>query len=494
MLISKSKEVLMSVLPIPLLVSLLHFTVTPLGTSGFISFLLGAVCITIGLTIFLIGVDIGITPIGHTMANSIAKSNQLWIIIIGGLALGFFISIAEPDLHILAEQVDSVSAGLIDQWNLVIVVSLGIAILLTLGLLRIVFKIPLYLLLLAIYGVILIISLFIPKAFLAVAFDASGATTGALTVPFILAFATGISRMEKDGKGSEKDSFGLVAIASTGAIISVMLMSILSGTKELTGVVEEAELGQSIIATYVHEIPKIAKDVGIALFPVVFIFFIFQYIRFRLSRLVLRKIMFGVLYTFLGLVIFLTGVNAGFMEVGKEVGYGIASMNHPAYIIGLGFLLGFLTILAEPAVYVLTDQIEDVTSGYVKKKVVMFTLAFGVGLAVALSMVRILIPELQLWQYLLPGYLLASVLMFFAPKLFVGIAFDSGGVASGPMTATFILAFAQGVAQSTDGANALLDGFGVIAMVAMTPLIALQVLGVIFRIKSRKGTVKTDGK
>jgi len=206
-----------------------------------------------------------------------------------------------------------------------------------------------------------------------------------------------------------------------------------------------------------------------------------------------RKILFGLLFTFIGLVLFLVGVNAGFMDVGAAVGYSIASLDNKLYVVLVGFILGVVTILAEPAVYVLTHQIEDVTSGYVKRKVVMFTLAIGVGIAVALSMIRILIPELQLWQYLLPGYIISIAMSYFVPKLFVGIAFDSGGVASGPMTATFILAYAQGAAEAIEGANVLVDGFGMIAMVAMTPLIALQILGFIFKLKSKKGGLESSG-
>ena len=207
---------------------------------------------------------------------------------------------------------------------------------------------------------------------------------------------------------------------------------------------------------------------------------------FRITKREARSILFGLLFTFVGLVIFLVGVNAGFMKVGSDLGYQLADKGMYPVLILVGLSLGVVTIMAEPAVYVLTDQIEEVTSGYVKKKVVLFTLAIGVGIAVALSIIRILIPQLELWQYLLPGYLIAILLTYITPKLFVGIAFDSGGVASGPMTATFILAYTQGAAQAIDGADVIVDGFGVIAMVAMTPLIMLQILGLIFKLKSRR--------
>jgi len=459
-------------------------------TPVFIRFLIGTVLIVIGLTIFLVGVDVGITPIGNTMGSAIAKSNKLWIVIAAGLLLGFIISIAEPDLHILAGQVSAVTSGIIEKNIFVVIVSIGIATLLMIGLVRIVYNFPLYKLLTGIYGIILIIVLFTSPEFLAISFDASGATTGALTVPFILALATGVSKLKKDSKSSEKDSFGLVAIASTGAIISVMLMSVLSRTDKITGSLPASdEMSKVIFAPFISKFPIISTEVLVALAPILIIFLIFQKISFRLSKTTLRKILFGMIFTFLGLVMFLIGVNAGFMEVGTVVGYKLALLEQKGFVIVIAFILGMVTILAEPAVYVLTHQIEEVTSGYVKRKVVMGTLAIGVALAVALSIIRILVPEIQLWHYLLPGYLISIGLSFIVPKLFVGMAFDSGGVASGPMTATFVLAFAQGVAEATDGANVLIDGFGIIAMVAMTPIIALQILGLVYKVKSKKGGV-----
>ncbi|WP_018932501.1 DUF1538 domain-containing protein [Gracilibacillus lacisalsi] len=487
-LLSKLLEVVLAVLPITIIVVILNFTLTSLDVTLIIRFLIGAVFIIIGLSIFLLGVDLGITPIGKHLGKSIAKSNRLWIVIIAGLCLGFIISIAEPDLHILAGQVEMVTAGAIGKFILVVVVSLGIAVLLSLGLVRIVHNIPLFKILTVLYGIVFIIAIFTSPPLLAISFDASGATTGAMTVPFILALSIGISVLKKDSKASEKDSFGLVAIASVGAIIAVMLMSIITNQAELTGTMEQDHpVSGSVLAPFLHEFGHIAQEVILALSPIIVIFLVFQKLSFKLSKTNFRKIITGLVFTFIGLVLFLVGVNAGFMELGTELGHSIASLDNKAYIVIIGLILGIVTILAEPAVYVLTNQIEDVTSGYVKRKVVLFTLAIGVGIAVALSMLRILVPELQLWHYLLPGYLIAVALMYVAPKLFVGIAFDSGGVASGPMTATFILAFTHGAADAIEGADIIVDGFGMIAMVALTPLITLQLLGLIFKMKSRKG-------
>lgn len=493
-LFEKFKEVLYAVLPITIIVLILNLTLAPIEGFLLIRFLFGAFIIILGLSIFLFGVDIGITPIGNLMGSTLTKTNNIWIITVAGLLLGFFISIAEPDLHILAGQVDSVTAGLISKASIVVIVSVGIAAMLTLGLIRIVYNIPLYRILTILYGIVFILALFTSSEFLAISFDASGATTGALTVPFILSLAIGVSAMKKDSKASEKDSFGLVAITSTGAIISVMIMSIVLKADKITGSLEShASQSTSILGPFFQKLPIILGEVFLALLPLIVIFLVFQKISFKLRKKTFTKIIKGLIYTFIGLVLFLVGVNAGFMDVGSVVGHSIASSENKYIVVIIGFILGLVTILAEPAVYVLTHQIEDVTSGYVKKSVVLFALSIGVGLAVALSMVRILVPGLQLWHYLLPGYLIAVTMTYFVPKLFVGIAFDSGGVASGPMTATFILAFAQGVAEATEGADVLIDGFGMIAMVALTPLITLQILGFIFKIKSVKGGIETDG-
>lgn len=488
----KLKEVLLSVLPIAGIVGILHLTLVPLGTSVLLRFAIGTGLIILGLTIFLFGVDVGITPIGVRLGGSLARSGKLWVLVLTGLILGFFISIAEPDLHILADQVDLVSSGILPKLLILIAVSVGIALMLTTGLVRIVYNFPLYKLLTIVYGIILIIAVFSPPQFLAISFDASGATTGALTVPFILGLAVGVSKMKRDSKASEKDSFGLVGIASTGAIAGVMVMSLLFPVGEISGELENAHAAGPIYQIFLDELPVITGEIALALLPILIIFGLFQVFSFKLPMAAVRKILFGLLFTLIGLILFLLGVNGGFMEVGRLIGFELAALDQKAYIVGVAFLLGMVTILAEPAVYVLTHQIEDVTSGYVRRNIVMVTLSLGVALAVALSIVRILIPQIQLWHYLLPGYLLSIGLSYFSPKLFVGIGFDSGGVASGPMTATFILAFAQGAAQSTPSADVLADGFGLIAMVAMTPIIALQILGILFRLNTKKEAVESS--
>ncbi len=486
---ARLKEVSLAVAPVTAMVVLLNFTFTPLSPVLLIRFLIGAALIVAGLAAFLFGVDIGLNPIGNSIGSALAKSNKLWIVIISALALGFFISAAEPDLHILAGEVDSVTSGLISQFKLVVVVSAGIAVLLCVGFIRILYNIPLHIILSVSYFIIFILSLFTTREFLAISFDASGATTGALTVPFMLALAVGVTRLKKDSKASEKDSFGLVGIVSAGAVMSVMIMSIASGGGSLTGIMPAHEASASVIAPFLSSLPVAAGNVLLALLPIVLIFAVLKRIVFGLSKKAILRVFFGLLFTYAGLVVFLTGVNAGFMDVGGKIGFLLASMDKKSILVIMAFILGFATILSEPAVHVLTRQIEDVTSGYVKKKAVLITLSTGIGAAMALSMLRIMIPEIQLWHYLLPGYAIAVAMSFFVPKLFVGIAFDSGGVASGPMTATFMLAFAHGAADATKGADVLVDGFGMIALVALTPLIALQIMGLIYKIKTVKGGI-----
>ena len=494
MVISKFKEVLYSVLPITVLVIILNFTISPMDTDLIIRFIIGSIFVVLGLTIFLLGVDIGIAPLGSLTGTSLAKTNNLWLVLIAGLILGFFISIAEPGLMVLANQVNFVTSGQISGISILVIVSIGLAIMLPLGFIRIFYNVPLYKTLILLYLIIFGLAIFTSREFLAISFDASGSTTGILAVPFILSLSVGISNLKKDSKASEKDSFGLVAIASTGAIISVMILDICSKTNEFSAGLDAGITGSnSIIGPFIEIMTDNLKESFMAILPLLIILLILQKISFKLRKRELRKLFTGFGFAFTGLFIFLIGVNAGFMDVGTSIGNDLAFFDNKIYIIIIGFILGIVTILAEPAVYVLTHQIEDVTSGYVKRKAVLIPLAIGVGLAVALSVIRVLVPEIQLSHYLLPGYFICILLMFFTPKLFVGIAFDAGGVATGPMTATFILAFIQGAAHAFAGADLMIDGFGMIAMVAMTPIITLEALGLIFRIKLKtKGVEEKD--
>ncbi|MDR1669054.1 MAG: DUF1538 domain-containing protein [Oscillospiraceae bacterium] len=481
-LLGKLKDNLLSVAPICAIVLILHFTGAA-RLEGFLlaRFLAGAVMIVLGLAFFLIGVDIGVTPLGDRTGETLARANKIWIAVAAGLVLGFFISLAEPGLTVLAKQVDTVTE--ISGTGILITVSVGLALLLAVGFLRVIFNIPLYKLLIGLYILIGAAAVFTPPEFLGIAFDASGATTGILAVPFILALAVGTSSLKRDTKASEKDSFGLVAVASTGAILSVMVLSLFYRGTEFGGAAAGAETDAGG-AAFLPLLPGILWDGLITLLPLLVILVILQIFSFKLHRRAFVKMLAGFVYAYIGLALFFLGVNGGFMEVGRQIGQALSDKTALALIIG--FLIGFVTILAEPAVYVLTHQIEDVTSGYVKRIAVSVPLCIGVGIAVLLAVLRILIPAIQLWHYLLPGYVIAVVLSIFTPKLFVGIAFDAGGVATGPMTATFILAFTQGIADASGGANIIIEGFGMISMVALLPIITLQVLGLIYKRKVDK--------
>ena len=486
-LLNKFKEVLSAISPVVIIVLILNFTLAPIPNTLLFQFILGALAIVLGLSILLFGIEIGVLPFGHHMGTSFLKSNKVWYVVIVGFLLGFFVNVAEPDLQVLASQVSSVMGGFISMGIILVAVSVGTGAMLSLGIIRIVKGIPLHIVLAITYGVIFLLAIFSSADMLAIGFDASGATTGALTVPLVLALSVGVSAMEKNRKASEEDSFGLVGIMSTGAILGVLVLNLFVRTDNITGTLKLHSIDtSSLLGPFISELPHVALDSLIALLPLVIMFIIFQKIKFRLDPQQLSKIFMGFLYTYIGLVIFLVGANAGFMNVGNMIGHALAEYDNKAILVGAGFLLGMFVILTEPAVYILTEQIENVTSGYIKRKTVLFTLSIGVAFAVGLAMLRIAVPGIQLWHYLVPGFIISLTLMFFVPKLFVGIAFDSGGVASGPMTATFVLAFAQGASNAIEHSNVLTDSFGVIAMVAMTPLIALQVLGIIYKIKSRK--------
>lgn len=487
--IDKLKEVLQSVLPITILVIILHFTIAPLPGIEFSRFLFGALLIIMGLAVFLFGVDIGITPIGNYLGKEIARSNSLKFVLVMGLILGFFISIAEPDLIILANQVSEVTDGAIPSTVLLVVVSVGIAFMMTIGLFRIVYRYPLRNIFFVIYTLIFLLAIFSSNDLFAIAFDASGSTTGALTVPFMLALATGVASLNHDSKSAEIDSFGLVGVASSGAILGVLILGLFTGDSGITGTLS-VDVGAytSWVVPFTDTLPHMALETVLSIAPILIIFVCYNLFvaKRKMQTADFKRAMLGLLYLYVGLVLFLTGVNAGFLNVGRQLGMTIAGMDSKWPVLFIGLLLGLVVILAEPAVYVLTHQIEDVTNGSVKRSVVLVFLSVGVGLAVLLSVVRVLVPEILLWHYLVPGYIIALVLAFRVPNLFVGMAFDAGGVASGPMTATFILAFIQGVADITPHSNVLLDGFGMIAMVAMMPILSLQLLGAIYQQRSKK--------
>lgn len=485
---SKVNEVLQSIVPIIVYVAFLILVFVPVETEVTVRFLIGALLVFLGLSIFLWGVDQSMEPIGHHMAVHISNSKTILGAILFAFLLGFLITIAEPDLLILGQQVEGASGGDLAARMLIIVVSAGVGIMIAIGALRTLLNRKLNVLMLVIYSLILILALRVSEEFLAVSFDASGATTGALTTPFVLALSYGLSK-RKGGKSAEADSFGMVGTMSAGPILAIILLSIITNQSEIQGAPEAFEVADGVLAPILAAFSHTFTESLFALAPIVILFLILNAVRFKLSGREMFSIMRGIVYTVIGLMLFLVGANEGFMDMGRLLGMGLIE-NHSELIVILAFILGFIVVAAEPAVHVLGEQVENVTGGHIPIKLIRTTLSIGVGIALSLSMLRILIPEVKLWYFLLPGFAMAILLSFYVDDIFVGIAYDAGGVASGPMSATFVLAFTQGVADVWPTADVLADGFGVIALIAMTPVLSIMVLGAIF--KMRRGKVSRE--
>ncbi|HBC32651.1 MAG TPA: DUF1538 domain-containing protein [Clostridiales bacterium] len=481
LLFEKTKEVIQTLLPVVILVLLISFTIVDVGTDVIIRFIVGSVMLLMGLAIFLWGVDLSMNSIGEHMSREVATSRSVLKIAVLSFFLGFLITVAEPDLLILGSQVEDASGGTLNSTLIVYMVSVGVGVMISLGVFRLLKDVPLNIFMAITYSVIFVLALFVSEEFLAISFDASGATTGALTTPFVLALSLGLSQV-KGGKKSEENSFGLVGIMSAGPILAIMLISIISGQKNIQGDAAEFVAAEGVLGPMINIFPTIFIESLVALLPISILFFIYNFAKFKLPKGELFGIIRGLVLVLIGLVLFLTAVNSGFMDMGRILGMEIAKMN-PWILIGIGFVVGFIVVLVEPAVHVLGEQIEEVTGGHIPLNLIRMTLSIGVAIAISLSMVRILIPGVKLWYFLLPGFALAILLSFKAEPVFVGIAYDAGGVASGPMTATFVLAFAQGAASSIETANVLVDGFGVIAMVAMAPVFSIMLLGTAFRYK-----------
>ena len=475
----KAHEAVWSVLPIMLIVLLLAFTIAPIPTGILAQFLLGGILVIGGMIFFTMGAELSMTPMGERVGGSLLRTKKLWVIVIVGFILGVIITISEPDLQVLAEQVSSVP-------NLVLIMSvaLGVGVFLVAALLRILFGIALAPILFIFYTIIVILALFVPKNFLAVAFDSGGVTTGPMTVPFIMALGVGISAIRND-KHAENDSFGLVALCSIGPIIAVLILGLLYSTDSsfaedmIYEVSDSVELGK----VFLQRFPRYFKEIALSLMPIL--------ISLKLNKKLHIKICIGLVYTYVGLVLFLTGANVGFIPAGNYLGTVLASLPYKWIIIPIGMIIGYFIVKAEPAVYVLMKQVEELTDGDISGKSMQISLSVGVAVSVGLSMLRVLC-QISILYLLIPGYVIALILTRFVPKMFTAIAFDSGGVASGPMTATFLLPLAQGACIALGG-DVVTDAFGVVAMVAMTPLITIQILGVIYTVRNKnENTDKTE--
>ena len=467
-------------LPIIGLVLLLSFTIAPISPSILLCFLIGGILLIAGIVFFTLGAELAMSPMGERVGTAMTQSKKLWVVVALSFLLGFIITISEPDLQVLAQQVPAVP-----NLTLILAVACGVGVFLVVALLRMLFSIALPPLLVCFYAVIFILAFFVPKEFLSVAFDSGGVTTGPMTVPFIMALGVGISATRSDRHAAD-DSFGLVALCSIGPILAVMMLGLIYNPDSAAytpPVITEIADSKQLWNLFAVELPYM-KEIALSLLPIVLFFAVFQALILKLSGRNLTRILIGLVYTYIGLVLFLTGVNVGFMPAGNYLGQVLAGLSLPWVIVPIAMVMGYFIVKAEPAVYVLNKQVEEITDGAISARAMGTALSAGVAISLGIAMIRVLTGISILW-ILIPGYTIALVISFFVPKIYTAIAFDSGGVASGPMTATFLLPFAQGACEAVGG-NVVTDAFGVVAMVAMTPLITIQILGVVYQYQERK--------
>ena len=477
----KLNESLKAVLPIIGIVLLLCFTMAPIPPSILMAFLIGAVLLVVGMMFFSLGADLAMSPMGERVGTCITRTKNLGVILFLGFILGFIITISEPDLQVLANQVQAVP-----NMVLILTVACGVGLFLSIALLRILFSVSLTAMLVGFYLLVFALALFVPRDFWAVAFDSGGVTTGPMTVPFIMALGVGISAIRSDRRAAD-DSFGLVALCSIGPVLSVMILGLLFHPEGGSyAPVSIPEIGDSVTLwqLFSQAFPSYMLEIAGSLLPIVLFFAVFQTVLLKLSKKTLIKIGIGLVYTYVGLVLFLTGVNVGFMPAGSYLGQTIAALPYRWIIIPIGMVIGYFIVMAEPAVYVLMRQVEELTDGAISGSAMKHSLSIGVAVSVGLAMLRVL-TGLSIFYLLIPGYAVALGLSFLVPKIFTAIAFDSGGVASGPMATTFLLPFAMGACGAVGG-NIVTDAFGVVAMVAMTPLITIQAMGLIYQLQARR--------
>ena len=477
----KFDEALRAVLPIVAIVLVLCFTVAPTSAGVMMAFLVGGVGLTVGMMFFSLGAELSMTVMGERMGAQMTRSKKLRFILPLGFLLGFLVTISEPDLQVLAEQVQAVPPRV-----LILSVAVGVGLFVCIAFLRMLVSVSLQQLLILFYLIIFILAFFVPESFLALAFDAGGVTTGPMTVPFIIALGVGVCSIRSDSNAAS-DSFGLVALGSIGPIIAVMLLVLIykpEAGEYVVDVIPQVDQSLALGRLFVEAVPEYLADMALCLGPIALFFAVFELLWLKLDRRTLARIGVGLLYTYVGLVLFLTGVGVGFMPAGSLLGGTLAGSSFRGILIPVGMLIGYFIVKAEPAVYVLMKQVEELTDGAISGKSMQRSLSLGVALSVGLAMVRVLSGISILWL-IIPGYALALIMSFFVPRIFTAIAFDSGGVASGPMTATFLLPLSVGACVALGG-NVLSDAFGMVAMVAMTPLITIQGLGLIYRLREKR--------
>ena len=476
----KILESVSSVLPIFAVVLVLSVTIAPFNTGVLVLFLFGAVFLIFGMALFTLGSGMSMTPLGEGIGTEMSKSKKIWIPMVLCFLLGTIITIAEPDLSVLAEQIPS-----IPNMTLILSVAVGVGIFLSIAMLRIRIKMKLTRLFLIFYSAVFILAAFAPPSFIPAAFDSGGVTTGPVTVPFIMAMGAGLA-VFNSGKSTRTDSFGLVALCSIGPILSVLILSIFYSPEATTTPVKIAEIvsTKDALNAILNGLPYYLKDVGMAFSPIILVFVLFQAIFKRFRKHQMIRIVIGMIYTYLGLVMFLTAANVGFMPAGNLIGSLIADSDKKALLIPVGALFGYFVVAAEPAVVVLKKQVEEISNGAISQRSIGLGLSIGVAVSVGISMLRVL-TGIPIQPFLYVGYALSLIISFFVPPLYTSVAFDSGGVASGPMTSTFILPFAVGACTALGG-NVMTDAFGIVAMVAMTPLITIQGIGLYSSIRQRQ--------
>ena len=481
-ILTKFKESLFSVTPVVALVCILYLTpLVSLTARELTVFLLSSVVLIIGMTLFNLGADMAMTPMGEHIGAGLTRSRKITALLTVCFLMGVFITVAEPDLQVLANQVPAIENNVII-WS----VAVGVGVFLVIALLRIVLGIQLRWLLIGFYAIVFGLAMFVSPDFWAVAFDSGGVTTGPMTVPFIMALGVGVCAVRSD-KQAGGDSFGLVALCSIGPIITVLILGLLykpDGNAYTAAVMPDAKDTVEMFDLYLSEIPHYLKETASALLPIGAFLILFQLVTRRLKRKEILHMVIGLVYVYIGLTIFLMGVNVGFMPVGSFLGGSIASHTYNWILIPIAMVIGYFIVQAEPAVHVLNKQVEEITAGSIPAHAMNLALSVGVAISLGLAMIRVLTGISIMW-FLVPGYVLSLALSFVVPQIFTSVAFDSGGVASGPMTATFLLPFALGACDAVGG-NLVTDAFGVVAMVAMTPLVTIQLLGLSYQRKLRR--------
>ncbi|MGM9643895.1 MAG: DUF1538 domain-containing protein [Eubacteriales bacterium] len=490
-LVGKIKESCMSVLPISLIILLLSFTVCPLPNGIFIAFVVGTCLLTVGLGLFSLGAELSMERIGGHIGANLTKSRNIPIIAIISLIVGVLITISEPDLHVLAGYTGE------QKFAFILAVAAGLGVFLVIAVMRIIFSVKFKYIIAAGYGVIVIlavISYLVDPKFLAIAFDAGGVTTGAMSVPFVMSIGAGIAAISSQNE--DDSSFGLMSVCSIGPIISVLTMGLAGGFENIAyapHAVPEFLNSQEMGLSFLSAIPTVVRDVLMGLVPIIAFFLIYQFFTVRVQKKEMAQIFIGAAYTFFGMVLFLVGVNVGFMPVGSYLGSSFGKMGALSWVvIPVGMIIGFCMTYAEPAVGVLNKQVEEATSGAIPPKVIPMAMAVGVALASGIAMLRAL-TGISILPFLTVGYIIAVIMAFICPGLFSSIAFDAGGVASGVMTAAFLLPLAIGICEVRGAADAVMtDAFGTIALVAMAPLISIQTVGIIYKFKQKGGEGKSN--